>query len=420
MTSLNRRDCLRKLAASLGGVSLAAGPAFNPFAAAAGGKRAKKSVAAVITVYFPNSHADVLLTKILEGWNHDGGPGPDLTLASMYVDQFPKRDMARAMSEKHGVPIFETIEQAVTVGSDAIPVDGVIVIGEHGNYPWNEKEQHLYPRRRFFEETTDTFAKYGRVVPVFHDKHPGPEWKDTKWMYDRARAMKVPFMAGSSLPVSFREPDLSIPMGCDLEGAVGIGYSGLDVYGFHALECWQSFVERRRGAEQGVKSVQYIEGPAMWQVLEDGRVSPELFEAALAATPRRGDLDPREDPRSALMLFEYVDGFVGALFMLQTVSRSAVAVKLKGESEPRACHFAERAEPRYPHFAYLLKAIERMMHTGEPTYPVERTILTAGILDRALTSRHEGGKKLDTPELQIAYQPVDYPHAPNPDLLQPW
>ncbi|QDU37684.1 hypothetical protein Mal4_20000 [Maioricimonas rarisocia] len=416
MPTLRRRDYLKTLAGSLGGLSLG-GPRSSAFAAAPAESPAKKSIAAIVTVYHHNSHADVLLTKILEGWKHDGGPGPALSLASMYVEQFPKGDMARDMSAKHGVPMFESIEQAITVGSDGIPVDGVILIGEHGNYPWNEKEQHLYPRRRFFAETTDTFAKYGRVVPVFHDKHPGPQWDDAKWMYDRAREMKVPFMAGSSLPVSFREPDLSIPMGSELEGAVGIGYSGLDVYGFHALECYQAFVERRRGAEQGVKSVQFHEGPDVWRVLDDGTVSGELFEAALAATPHRGKVDPRDDPRSALFLFEYVDGFTGALFMLQTVNRSAVAVKLSNESEPRACHFAERPEPRYPHFAYLLKAIERMMHTGRPTYRVERTMLTAGILDRALTSRHEGGRKLDTPELQIAYEPVDYPHAPQPDLL---
>jgi len=375
-----------------------------------------KKVAAVLTAYEYGLHADVLIGKILEGWKQDGGPGPDLTLASMYLDQFTDRDMARAMSKKYGVPIFDTIEGALTVGGNDIPIDGVISIGEHGTYPSNSKGQVLHPRRRFFEAITDTFRKYGKVVPVFNDKHLGPQWVDAKWMYDRAQQMKVPFMAGSSMTVGYREPEISLPLGCDIESAVGIGYSGLDIYGIHALEFFQCHVEKRRAAETGVEWVQCLEGEAVWKALEDGTVRQDLFEAALArVSHHEGDVRQAKD--ASLFLFQYTDGLLGSIFMLpEFASGTSVAMKLKDQSQILATRFDERTEPRHPHFAWLLKGIERMIHTGRATYPVERTLLTSGILDRALTSRVEQYRKLITPELKISYKSVDYPHAPLPAL----
>lgn len=393
--------------------------ALTPLALARADDKAKsapKSVAAVVTIYTPKSHADVILTKILEGWKHDGGDGPALKLAALYIEQFPKNDMGREICKKHGVPIFDTIEKAVTVGGKAIPVDGVLSIGEHGDYPTNNLGQKLYPRKRFFEEITNAFEKFGKVVPVFNDKHLGPPWEEAKWMYDRAVKMKVPFMAASSLPVSYRTHELDVPMGSEIEAAVGIGYSGLDIYGFHALECYQTIVERRAKAERGVKWVQCLEGKAVWKAVGDGLVNKEVLDAVWEVIPKADKTKGlRDEEKPVLFLFEYTDGFRGAQFMLPNARLTGVGVKLKG-GKVQATGFEERPEPRHPHFAFLLKAIEKMIHTGKPTYPVERTLLTSGILDRSLTSRVDGGKKLDTPELAINYMPVDYPHAPKPEL----
>jgi hypothetical protein len=236
-------------------------------------------------------------------------------------------------------------------------------------------------------------------------------------MYEKAREMKIPFMAGSSMAVTFRDPQINVPLGCEIEAAVGVGYSGLDIYGIHALESFQSLVERRKGAESGVKWVQFLSGPAMWKIVDDGKISKEVFEAALLKVA--GKLDGvRETKDASLFLYEYNDGLTGCIFMLPGFAEgNAVALKLKGQDQLLVTRFEERKEPHYPHFAYLLKGIERMVHTGQPSYPIERTLLTGGILDRALTSRVQNQEKLMTPELAIRYQTADYPNAPLPDLL---
>ena len=59
----------------------------------------------------------------------------------------------------------------------------------------------------------------------------------------------------------------------------------------------------------------------------------------------------------------------------------------------------------FPHFSELLQGIEHMVHTRTPAYPVERTLLTTGVLDRMMHSLHpQKGKRLPSPELAIRYK----------------
>jgi hypothetical protein len=383
------------------------------------GNRPPKLVTGILTTYFKGSHSDVLIGRLLEGWKIDGGIGPSLKLSSLYIDQTVKTEFGRELAKKYNIPIFETIEGAVTVGTKGIPIDGVLSIGEHGDYPRNELGQDLYPRKRFFEEITDTFQKYGKVVPVFNDKHLGPSWEDTLWMYQRSLEMKVPFMAGSSLVVGYRNPNVTVPMGCELESALAIGYAELDRYGIHTLEFLQAMVERRKGGEVGVKTVQCLSGAAIWEAVGKGQINSSLIDAVAAVSLQADGATVRSasSPNDHLFLVEYCDGFVAGALMTRGFAQSISAgVKLRGVEQPLAARAEERTVPRHPHFGFLLHAVERMIHTGKPTYPVERTVLTSGILDRVLNSKAQGGVRLETPELAISYTPSSYPHAPNPPL----
>ncbi|MEY4568114.1 MAG: hypothetical protein RLY14_3084 [Planctomycetota bacterium] len=414
----DRRTFLQTSAAAMSTAMLMQGQPL--LGAVANRSVAKKRVAGVVTIYRHNSHSDVIIGKILDGWNQDGGPGPNLEMVSLYVDQFPEDDMSRNLAEKHGFRLCKTIQEAIDLGTDEVAVDGVLCIGEHGDYPWNEKEQHLYPRKRLFKEITDTFAKRGKVVPIFHDKHPGPQWEDAKWMYDRAKEMNVPWMAGSSLPVGYRSPDVTLPFGSKVEAAIGIGYSGLDIYGFHTLDFLQSILERRQGAEQGVEWVQSLPTSEIGKLIEQGVIRVDLLDAALkvAGTDRAALLASPPVADGAAFLIGYRDGMTVPVLMLQGLAQGICAAVKPVGADLFATRVEERTDPRHPHFAFLLKGIEKMFHTGVPTYPVERTMLSAGILDRLLTSRFENHRKIDTPELAIRYRPVDYAYAPHIELSQ--
>ncbi|HZT78880.1 MAG TPA: hypothetical protein VFA26_01555 [Gemmataceae bacterium] len=383
-----------------------------------------KKVAAIVTEYRKWSHADVIVGKILEGFNYDGKDRPNLRVVSMYVDQFPEKDMSRDLAKKHQFAIYDSIAKVLTLGGDKLAVEGVLCIGEHGKYPTNDKGQILYPRRRFFEEVCKVFERSKKSVPVFNDKHLSATWADAKWMYDRARELFVPLLAGSSVPVTWRRPPLKLPRGCELTEAVQVGYGPFEGYGFHALEGLQCMAERRKGGEMGVKAVTCLQGEEMWKALDAGRWSKELLEAAIKLVPAHAKGDYREltakTKDAGVFLVEYRDGFKAAVAMLNgwvyegDGGAFTFAGKIKGKDAPQATHFYLQQPDPFGHFAYLVKAIDSTIQTGHAAYPVERTLLTTGILDAVMTSKHEKNRRVETPHLAIKYAPSEWPFAQDP------
>jgi hypothetical protein len=416
MTRTTRRELLQASAAATLGSWLPFGN--GSLAWGRNNLRDKRPVAAVVTEYRPNSHADVIVGKILEGFRQDGGQGPDLRLVSLYADQVPTSDISRALADKHGFRLAKTIDEAITLGTDQVQVAGVLSIGEHGHYPTTvETKQLMYPRRRFFDEIVASFRRCGKSVPVFNDKHLAYRWEDASFMFDTARELKFPLLAGSSLPVAWREPTVELPRDCEIESAISIGYGGLEAYGFHALEMHQCMIERRRGGEVGVASVQAVTGDGIREAEAQGRWSGELFLAALKQMP--GELKNTgawvNHESSAAFLLQHQDGMKSAVLMANGLAAHfAFAVKLKGHPEPIATWFKLEESPPFGHFAYLVRAIDSMIQTGRAPWPVERTLLTTGILDRVMQSLAQSGKRIDTPELNISYAAADWPFANRP------
>jgi len=384
----------------------------------------RKKIAAIVTEYFAGSHADVILSKFIHGFATDGGlVAPRVELASLYIDQLSDQDIGVATASMHGIPIHISIAKALTLGGQDLAVDGVLLIGEHGDYAWNEKEQQLFPRKYFMEQICGVMACSGRGIPVFVDKHLSYNWHDACWMVDRAAALDTPLMAGSSLPMAWRNPWLEHALETPIDAAVAVGFSGLDSYGFHMLEVLQCMVERRAGGETGVAAVTCLEGDAVWRAAEAGNWSRELAEAACGAIEAKPDgLMEAHCDAPVVMLVEYRDGMQATGLMLNGyIHDIAYAARIGAETvatEFYAQGHGSDVDGPHAHFSYLSLNLEEMFITKVPAYPVQRTLLVSGILEAALTSRHEGGRRLETPWLDVVYTASDdipwRPRGPRP------
>jgi len=368
-------------------------------------------VAAIVSTYHPRSHADVIVGKFVRGFPTDEGLRPPRAqVASLYIDQVHDNDVGRELAEAHGIRLCRSIPEALTLGGNTLAVDGVLSIAEQGEYADNERGQQLYPRRHFFEQISGVIACAARPVPVFSDKHLATEWADARWICDRARELAIPLMAGSSNPLLWRDPWLEHELGIELDDAVVISYGHVEAYGYHAAEALQAMVERRRGGETGLRAVQCLKGEAVWQAARDGRWSRELAEAAIQVVAKahesQGPLEASWD-RPVAFLLEYVDGFSATVLHLDSytgyIRGRSYAARVGGEIQTTGMH--SMSAPPFSHFSYLALNVEEMFLSGEPQYPVERTLLVTGAMAALMESAHQGQVRLKTPHLNVAYQP---------------
>ena len=188
---------------------------------------------------------------------------------------------------------------------------------------------------------------------------------------------------------------------------------------YHALEAMQCMVERRRGGETGVRSVQMLEGDEVWKAGADGRWSKRLLEAALSRSDSlQGDTDLDSRPQDlvrngklpelvknpAAYLIERHDGLRTTLLMLNgALSDFNFAARMAG-GDIVSTQFFLPPTPNVTYSACLVAQIEEMIVTGGAPYPVERTQISSAILDRCLDSKVAAHRRIETPDLRIVYR----------------
>jgi hypothetical protein len=404
----SRRRFLQAAGACLGGGM--ALPALGVRAA----ERKRPRVAAIFTVFHYRSHAHVLLENFLEPYLFRGKlTDPGVDVVSFYADQRVKNDMTQDVARQYKVRVCKTIREALCLGGKELAVDAVLSIGEHGNYPVNKLGQREYPRKRFFDEIVGVMRESPRDVSLFNDKHLSYRWDWAKEMFDTAKKLGIPFLAGSSVPLAQRIPPLELPANAVIDEAVAVHGGPVEVYDFHGLEVLQSLLESRKGGETGIARVEFLRGEALWKAAQEGRWSVPLAELAVFAelgkapsTLRRIEGELPEETHAILVT--YKDGTRGTVLKVgKKATRWAFACHLKGEEKDRACRFYTGPWGNRNLFKALAHAIQHHFHHGQAPYPVERTLLTTGTLEAAMQSL-DRGKSLATPHLEFAYAAQDF------------
>ncbi|MCC6233422.1 MAG: hypothetical protein IT580_12305 [Verrucomicrobiales bacterium] len=418
-TSASRRGFLRSLAATTAVVS-AAGPTALATATHAAQPARRKTIALLGTVVFKHSHAQHFIDRFALGYGWQGEWQPSgVDLVSLYIDQFPEGDLGRDRAKRYGIPLYSSIREALCRGGDQLAVDGVVIIGEHGNYPKTESGQTLYPRHRWFKEVVRVFESAGRSVPVFNDKHLSTSWTECAEMVEDARRLRFPFLAGSSLPVTWRLPALDVPFGTPLEESVCACYGGVDSYDFHGLETAQCMSERRRGGETGIRSVHALRGARVWEAMAARPKTQRLLAAALS----RSHTLPVENgfPTGAITydwarqafpdpigyFIEHRDGFHTSMFLLPIRDFNYAGLRAD-DGRVIACQMylpmPGSSATTADFFNPLVHHIERMVIERRAPYPVERTLLTSGMTLAAVESLHRGQVRVETPEMTVRYR----------------
>jgi len=375
----------------------------------------KRPRIAVLASYWAatRSHADWLVTKLIDGyWWQGAYVPPRVDVAAIYIHQHDTSLLGQKVAKAKGIPIFKTVEEAVTLGGKELAVDGVVIVGEHGDYPTDLKGHWLLPRWWIYNQVIRVFEESKRSVPVFNDKHFSYNWDDAKWMFDKSRELGFPLTGGSLLPVYYRKPEIELENDTPIKHSIVVGGASDEGGIFHCIDVLQAFVERRKGGETGVRSVQSIRGPEAWKWVERNPWAGKLLDSVTA----NFNLKPghfQERPQTNVCIVEYRDGTMAAIIGGGGVGWT-YAGEIEGEKEPTIVSLLDFPGPfsqfhagnAQPHW------ITEMMLTKKEPFNAERLLLSTGIVNNYMESNWENGqyspigRRIKTPYMDMTYRPT--------------
>ena len=388
-------------------------------------------IAALVSYWgLPTSHADWVVNKLIDGYWYEGAHHPSrVDVVSVYVHQYDTSLLAQRICKAKNIPMFKSVGEAVTLGGRELAVDGVVIVCEHGEYPTDLKGHWLLPRWWIYSQVIRVFEQSKRSVPVFNDKHLSYNWDDAKWMYDKSRELGFPLSGGSSIPLYFRKPEVELAVDTPLKNGLVIGGMGDEGATFHCIDVLQAFMDRRKGGETGVKSVQSIRGPEVWKwvdanpwannLLESVRKQFNLpvgyFQGTAPTPPPAPGAPPRRAPNPAgrqtnLCIVEYNDGTKAA-----SISGSGVgwtfAGDVAGQKDPTIISMLGWPGPVSQYHAANAHEhwLIEMMLTGKEQFNAERLLLSTGITNHYMESNWQNGvyspvgRVLQTPYMNQKY-----------------
>lgn len=229
-----------------------------------------------------------------------------------------------------------------------------------------------------------------------------------------AAARQVTLVSGTALPVTWRLPQIDLPPQSRVDEALIVVQGASPLAELQALDGLLPVLERRLGAERGVRQVKFLSGRELWRAGDRREWSWPLLSAALSRSDSpQGDaiLDGRTQdlvglglvPKLATnpcgWLLEHSDGLRTTLLVLDGVVADFNFAVRKTDGSNLSAQLLRAPVPAQEHYSQLAAALENFFRTGTPPWPAQRSLLTAGLLDACRQTAAQPGVWLRTPEL---------------------